>query len=93
MHALKRAAVVWTSGLSVSSVAGQEADDIILQVKQLRTQLGNDKIDKVVEEYPRQVPSMYFLLPMILCVARGSICTQRKEKTTPFGVNLMRSPV
>ena len=60
----------------MSSVAGQEADDIILQVKQLRTQLGNDKIDKIVEEYPRQVPSMYFLSLMILCVARGSICTQ-----------------
>lgn len=30
----------------------QEADAIILQVKQLRTQLGSDKIDKIVEEYP-----------------------------------------
>lgn len=59
MHTLTCAAVVRKSGLSVSSVAGQEADDIILQVKQLRTQLGSDKIDKIVEEYPRQVPSMY----------------------------------
>ncbi|DBB03641.1 hypothetical protein WJX82_008762 [Trebouxia sp. C0006] len=30
----------------------QEADDIILQVKQLRSQLGSDNIDKIVEEYP-----------------------------------------
>ncbi len=66
MHAVTCAAVVRESGLSVSSVAGQEADDIILQVKQLRTQLGNDEIDKIVEEYPRQVPSMYFLLAIII---------------------------
>ncbi len=58
MHALTCAAVDWESGLSVSSVAGQEADDIILQVRQLRTQLGSDNIDKIMEEYPRQVPSM-----------------------------------
>ena len=50
----------------MSSVAGQEADDIILQVNQLRTQLGSNKIDKIVEEYPRQVPSMYFLLAIII---------------------------
>ncbi len=66
MHALTCAALFWKYGLSASSVAGQEADDIILQVKQLRTQLGSDKIDKIVEEYPRQVPSMYFLLAIII---------------------------
>ena len=75
MHAVTCAAVVWESGLSVSSVAGQEADDIVLQVKQLKTQLGNDKIDQIVEEYPRQVPSMYSCCPMILCAARALICT------------------
>lgn len=54
----------------MSSVAGQEADDVILQVKQLRTQLGNDEIDKIVEEYPRQVPSIYFLLAIIIVACK-----------------------
>lgn len=79
MHAFTCAAVVWKSKLSVSSLAGQEADDIILQVKQLRSQLGSDNIDKILEEYPRQVPSyIYFLFlytscwPSLLCPARAS---------------------
>lgn len=48
------------SGLSVSFVAGQEADEVMSQVQKLRTQLCCDNIDAIVtlvEQYPRQVPT------------------------------------
>lgn len=41
-------------GLTVSSVAWQEADAVASQVKELKAQLGTDSVDHIVEEYPRQ---------------------------------------
>ena len=42
----------------MSFVAGQEADEVMSQVQNLRTQLCSDNIDAIVtlvEQYPRQV--------------------------------------
>lgn len=52
----------------MSFVAGQEADEVMAQVQNLRTQLCCDNIDAIttlVEQYPRQVPTACCLVQCV----------------------------